>query len=186
MLQRRMPMDLGFGTVLAIGVVSWDIAGVPHMKKLCGKNQDAGCTTLGNKRNVIAMSGLRSITGTSQTRRWVGIIVVMAALLLGSAGVGDAWGFGHGFGGHGFHHFGHFHRFGARIGIGIGPFWGPYWAPYVYPPAVVQSPPPVVVQPPLHRHLGTIATIRGATTHMSNNAREAGGQWPPRHRSRPR
>ena len=122
------------------------------MKTLCGKNQDAGCAALGNKRNVMAMSGLRSITGTSQMRRWVGIIVVMMALLFGGAGVGQAWGGGHGFGGHGFHHgfhhFGHFHRFGgARIGIGIGPFWGPYWAPYAYPPVVVHSPPPVVVQP---------------------------------------
>jgi hypothetical protein len=122
------------------------------MKKLCGKNQDAGHAALGNKRKIMAISGLRSITGTSQTRRWVGIIVVMTALLLGGAGVGHAWGGGHGFGGHGFHHgfhhFGRFHGFGgARIGIGIGPFWGPYWDPYAYPPVVVQSPPPVVVQP---------------------------------------
>jgi hypothetical protein len=90
-------------------------------------------------------------------QKWVGIIVVLAALLFASAGVGHAWGGGHGFGGHGFgfhgfhhgfHHFGRFHRFGGpRIGIGIGPFWGPYWDPYVYPPVVVQSPPPVVVQP---------------------------------------
>src|SRR5262245_7090808 len=117
------------------------------MKILCGKNQDAGCAALGDKRNVIAMSGLRSIAGTSQTRRWVRIIVVMAALLLGSAGVGHAWGDFHGFH-HGFHDFGHFHQFGGPpIGIGIGPFWGPYWDPYVYPPVVVQSPPPVVVQP---------------------------------------
>jgi hypothetical protein len=126
-------------------------------EKLCGKNQGMGRAALGNKRNVIATSGLRSITGTSQTRRWVGILVVIAALLLGSAGAGHAWGGGHGFGGHGFHHvfhdFAHFHDFdhfqkfgGPRIGIGIGPFWGPYWRaypyPYAYPPVVV-APPPV-------------------------------------------
>jgi hypothetical protein len=129
------------------------------MKKLCRKNQDAGHAALGNKRKIMAISGLRSITGTSQTRRWVGIIVVMTALLLGGAGVGHAWGGGHGFGGHGFHHgfhdFGGVHRFGGpRIGIGISPFWGPYWGPYgdpyaypyAYPPGVV-APPPVYAPP---------------------------------------
>jgi hypothetical protein len=93
-------------------------------------------------------------------QKWVGIIVVLAALLFASAGVGHAWGGGHGFGGHGFgfhgfhhgfHHFGGFHRFGGpRIGIGIGPFWGPYWGaypyPYAYPPVVV-TPPPVYTPP---------------------------------------
>jgi hypothetical protein len=88
----------------------------------------------------------------STRQKWAGVIVVLAALLLGSAGVGHARGGGHGFSGngfhHGFHHFGGSHRFGGpRIGIGIGPFWGPYWDPYAYPPVVVQPPPPVVVQP---------------------------------------
>ena len=89
-------------------------------------------------------------------QKWVGIIVVLVALLILSAGPGHTWGGGHGFGGHGFgghgfhhgfHDFRGFHRFGGpRIGIGIRPFWGPYWGaypyPYAYPPGVV-APPPV-------------------------------------------
>jgi hypothetical protein len=76
-------------------------------------------------------------------QKWVGIIVVLAALLILSAGLGYAWDGGHGFHG-GFHWFG-----GPRIGIGIGPFWAPYWGAYPYypyPPVVV-APPPVVVHP---------------------------------------
>ena len=78
----------------------------------------------------------------STRQKWVGIIVVLVALLFASAGVGQARGGGHGFGGHGFHqgfhqgfhHFGGVHRFGGpRIGIGISPFWGPYCGPYAYP-----------------------------------------------------
>jgi hypothetical protein len=86
-------------------------------------------------------------------QKWVGIIVVLAALLCASAGVGHAWGGGHGFDGHGFdghgfHHgfrdFGGVHRFGVpRIGIGISPFWWPYGGAYPYPYAY----PPVVVAP---------------------------------------
>jgi hypothetical protein len=77
-------------------------------------------------------------------QKWVGIIVVLAALLLASAGPGLAWG-GHGGGGHGFHHgfHGGFHRFGGpRIGIGLGPFWAPYWGAYPFDPY-----PPVGGQP---------------------------------------
>jgi hypothetical protein len=88
-------------------------------------------------------------------QKWVGIIVIIAALLFASSGVGQAWGGGHGFSGHGFHHgfheFGGFHRFGGpRIGIGISPFWGPYWGPYAYPyayPPVGVAPPPVYPRP---------------------------------------
>jgi len=98
---------------------------------------------------------------TMRTRqKWVGIIVMLVALLFASAGVGHAWGGGHGFGGHGFgghgfhhgfHNFRGVHRFGGpRIGIGISPFWGPYWGaypyPYAYPPVVV-TPPPVYAPP---------------------------------------
>jgi hypothetical protein len=36
-------------------------------------------------------------------QKWVAIIVVLAALFFASAGVGQAVGGGHGFGGHGFH-----------------------------------------------------------------------------------
>jgi hypothetical protein len=109
------------------------------------------------------MSGLRSITGTPQRRRWV-VLLLTALLTLSTVPV-------------------HARVFVApRVVLPVVPFW----APYAYPPVVVQSPPPVVVQPPLHRHLGTIATIQRATTRMSNNALEAGGQWSPRHRSRRR
>jgi hypothetical protein len=93
-------------------------------------------------RKVIAMGHRYKTTGTRQT--WMGIIVVLAALLLASAGPSHAWR-GHGGVHRGFH--GGFHRFGGPrigIGIGIGPFWAPYWAPYAYPYAY----PPVVIAPP--------------------------------------
>jgi hypothetical protein len=92
-------------------------------------------------------------------QKWVGIIVVLAVLLFASAGVGQARGGGHGFGGHGFHqgfhqgfhHFGGVRRFGGpRIGIGISPFLGPCWEPYAYPyacPPGVVAPPPVYAPP---------------------------------------
>jgi hypothetical protein len=76
-------------------------------------------------------------------QKWVGIIVVLAALLILSAGPGHTRGGGHGGGGHGGgHHGGHGGKWhgghgwgGARVGIGIGlgPFWGPYWGPYWRP-----------------------------------------------------
>jgi hypothetical protein len=102
-------------------------------------------------------------------RKWVGIIVVLATLLILSAGPGHTGrgghgGGGHGHGGHG--HGGHGHRWhgghgwgGARVGIGIGlgPFWGPYWGPYWggywrpyaygYPYAYPYAYPPVVTVP---------------------------------------
>ncbi len=105
----------------------------------------------GDVRKVIAMGTRDKATGTRQT--WMAIIVVLAALLLASAGPSYAWR-GHGGFHRGFH--GGFHRFGGpRIGIGIGigiaPFWAPYWAPYAYPyaypPVVVAPPPQVYVQP---------------------------------------
>ena len=73
-------------------------------------------------------------------RKWVGSIVVLAALLILSAGPGYAWRGWHG---------------GPRvgIGIGIGPFWGPYWGgywrPYAYgyPYAYPHGYPPVVTVP---------------------------------------
>ena len=89
-------------------------------------------------------------------QKWVGIMLVVAALLFASAGLGEARRGGHGFRGHRHHHhsFHHGHKHGHRsarvgigIGIGLGPFWGPYWPRYAYPPVVV-SPPPVVIQAP--------------------------------------
>ena len=66
---------------------------------------------------------------------WMGLIVMLAVLLVASAGPSAAWG-GRGFGGfHGGFHRG-FHGFGGpriAIGVGIGSFWGPYWGPYAYP-----------------------------------------------------
>jgi hypothetical protein len=112
----------------------------------------------GAVRKVITM-------GTRQ--KWLGMIVILATLLLGSAGLGYTWQGGHGGGGHrgGWHggHRGGWHgghgwggtRFG--IGIGIGPFWGPYWGPYWggywrpyasgYPYAYPYGYPPVVTVP---------------------------------------
>jgi hypothetical protein len=103
------------------------------------------------------------------TQKWRGIIVLLVALLLGSAGLGHTSKGGHGGGGHGgkwhgghggkWHgghhgwHKGHHGWHGGTrvgIGIGIGPFWGPYWAPrYAYPYAYpyAYAYPPVVAAP---------------------------------------
>jgi hypothetical protein len=80
---------------------------------------------------VIAMRGLRSMTGTPQTRRWV--VLLLTALLMLSAVPAHAW----------------YGYWGARVFVApwvVVPVI-PFWASYVYPPAVVHSPPPVVVQP---------------------------------------
>ena len=55
----------------------------------------------------------------STRQKWVGIIVVLVALLFASAGVGQARGGGHGFGGHGFHQGFHqgFHHLEGSIGL---------------------------------------------------------------------
>jgi hypothetical protein len=99
---------------------------------------------------------VRKVITMRTPQKWIGMIVMLAALLLASAGPGHAWrggheggrhgGGGHGGGwhrGHGFHGWG-----GPRIAIGIGPLWAPYWRPYAYAyPPVVVAPPPVYVQP---------------------------------------
>ena len=79
---------------------------------------------------------------TAKWPQWMGMLVLLVALLLASAVPGDAWRGPHRFGG--VHRFGRPHFFfGPRIVI---PF-GPYWAPYGYPPVVVAPPPQVYVQP---------------------------------------
>jgi hypothetical protein len=106
-------------------------------------------------------------------QKWMGMLVILAMLLLGSAGPGDAWRGGRGGGGHGGKwHGGHGGKWhgghgwgGPRVGIGIGlgPFWGPYWGPYwgsywrpyaygypygyAYPPVVAAPPTQVYLQP---------------------------------------
>jgi hypothetical protein len=71
-------------------------------------------------------------------RKRVGIIVVLAALLILSAGPGHTWRGGHGGGGHGHGWHGGHGWGGPRVGIGIGlgpywgPYWGGYWRPYAY------------------------------------------------------
>lgn len=108
-------------------------------------------------------------------KKWVGTLVILAALLLISAVPGhtdrggDGYkghgnrGHGQGYGGHkhGYRGYGH-HRphgyRGPRVFISprlVVPF-GPYWEPYSYPPVVmaptpcvyVEPLPPVAVQPP--------------------------------------
>ena len=80
--------------------------------------------------------------GTQQ--KWMGMIVILATLLLGSAGPGYAWRGGW----HGGHGWG-----GPRVGIGIGigpywgSYWGPYWRSYTYPYAYPYGYPPVVAVP---------------------------------------
>jgi hypothetical protein len=94
----------------------------------------------------------RKVMGMGTRQKWVGMILLVAALLLAGAGPGQAWRGGHGFRGHGFHHGFRGPRVAIGIGIGAGPFWGPYWGwgpywpRYAYPPVVI-APPPVVVQP---------------------------------------
>ena len=129
--------------------------------------------------------------GTRQ--KWLGMIVILATLLLGSAAPGYAWRGGHGGGGHG----GGWHRGhgwgGPRvgIGIGIGPYWGPYWGSYTYPFAYPYGYPPVVavpsiqvyVQPSapaaaslLQRPLGIIVTIHRGIIPTSSNVLGDGGR----------
>jgi len=101
--------------------------------------------------------------GTQQ--KWMGMMVILATLLLGSAGPGYAWQGGwHGGGWHGGGwHGGGWHGGGwwggPRVGIGIGPYWGGYWRPYAYgypygypygyayPPVVTVPSTQVYVQP---------------------------------------
>ena len=98
--------------------------------------------------------------GTQQ--KWMGMMVILATLLLGSAGPGYAWQGGwHGGGWHGGGWHGGGWWGGPRVGIGIGPYWGPYWGPYggsyaypygypygyAYPPVVAAPSTQVYIQP---------------------------------------
>ena len=72
-------------------------------------------------RHVVAGKGLK----------WLGKMVLLAALLLVGAGPGYARVF-----------------IEPRIVVPFGSFWAPYWAPYAYPHGYPFAYPPVVVQPP--------------------------------------
>jgi hypothetical protein len=65
---------------------------------------------------------------------WRGIIVLLTAVPLASAGPSDARGGHHGGGGHhgvrGHHGFRHPHVFVGVVPFGIAPFWSPNWPPY--------------------------------------------------------
>jgi hypothetical protein len=119
--------------------------------------------THGDTSKGVTMSAGHDATGKKQ--QWVGMIVMLAALLVANAGTGHAWrggGFHGGFH-HGFHHgFPHAH---ARFffGVGIGPFWPyaygypsayaypyayPYGYPSAYPPVIVPSAPQISPPPP--------------------------------------
>lgn len=78
------------------------------------------------------MSNLRSIAGTPQTRRWV--VLLLTALLVLSAMPAHA----------GYAYWRPRVFVAPRVVVPVVPFW----APYAYPPVAIQSPPPVVVQPP--------------------------------------
>jgi hypothetical protein len=82
---------------------------------------------------------------------WWGIIVLLAAVLLASAGPSDARGGHHRGGGHhgvrGHHGFRHPHVFVGVVPFGIAPFWSPNWPPYDdlpygYPPVMIPPAPP--------------------------------------------
>lgn len=68
------------------------------------------------------------------------IKLLLAIVLLGMAGLGNAWA-DHGHARHGGHFDG---RGGVRFGVMIGPYWSPWYSPlpYYYPPYY----PPVVVE----------------------------------------
>jgi hypothetical protein len=128
----------------------------------------------GDTRQVIAMSDGHDAAGKRQ--QWMGIIGMLAALLLASAGPGHAW--------HGRHRFGGLHVF---IGPPIVAPFEPYWAPYGYPPVAVEPPPRPMsnhhrrsMSSLLPRHFGTIARIRKATIRMANSAPEDGARSPQR------
>ncbi len=84
----------------------------------------------------------RKVIPMGTRQKWMGMIVILAALILAIVEPGHAWRGGRGF--RGSRGFG-----GPRIAIGIGPFWGPYWGPYTYPYAYAYpyAYPPVVVVP---------------------------------------
>jgi hypothetical protein len=109
------------------------------------------------------------------TRKWLGLLIMLAVWLCLSTVPAQADRGGHRFGGHGFrrhafkghefrgHGFRHHrfrgpHRFGGprvlirpHIVVPFEPFWGPSWRPYAYaypsPPVLVQPSPPVTAQP---------------------------------------
>ena len=64
---------------------------------------------------------------TGLRQKWVGMVVLLVALLVTSAAPGETWRGGRGFrhGGHGF--------FRPHVVFSIGPYWGPYWGPYLPP-----------------------------------------------------
>jgi hypothetical protein len=109
---------------------------------------------------------VRKVTTMRTQRKWIGMIVMLAALLLISAVPGHTDRGGHGYRGHGYRgheyrghgHRGHGHRGPYRYGgprvfisprlvVPFGPYWRPYWEPYGYPPVVVAPTPRVYVQP---------------------------------------
>jgi hypothetical protein len=76
----------------------------------------------------------------------LGMVILLAALCLGSIAPAYAWygHRGHGHRGHRYH--GHHRRPSVVIVPRVVVPFRPYWAPYAYPPVVV-APPPVYVQP---------------------------------------
>jgi hypothetical protein len=109
---------------------------------------------------------VRKVITMRTQRKWIGMIVMLAALLLISAVPGhtDRGGDGyrgheyrgHGSRGHGSRGHGHRgpYRYGGprvfispRLVVPFGPYWRPYWEPYGYPPVVVAPSPRVYVQP---------------------------------------
>jgi hypothetical protein len=113
-----------------------------------------------SKGKVIAMGTMR---------KWVGTIIILAMLLLGSAMLGHTdrggagykghghrghgyRGHGHGYGGHKHGYRGHGQRHHGHRGPGgfisprLGVPFGPYWEPYGYPPVVIAPSPRVYVE----------------------------------------
>jgi hypothetical protein len=158
---------------------------------------DATSTSPSPSRGMQRLTGdeysdVRKVITMGTQQKWMGMIVIVATLLLGSAIPGHTDRGGHGGGGHGGGWWG-----GPRvgIGIGIGPYWGPYWGdtgdpmrmptPMVtpmatrpssqcHPPNSMRNPQHRPLPSPLHPFIGTTATMHGGITPMSSSAPEDG------------
>jgi hypothetical protein len=135
---------------------------------------------------------VRKVITMRTQQKWIGMIVMLAALLLISAVPGHTDRGGHGYRGHGYRDHGHRgpYRYGGprvfispRLVVPFGPYWRPYWEPYGYhqsssrhPHASMSNPYRQWLPSLLPRHIGTIARTPKPTTRMSNSAQGDGGR----------
>jgi hypothetical protein len=82
----------------------------------------------------------------SKSMKFIGILMTVAALTIGSAVPASAWNGGYGYRGYGYRPYGYY-RYRSPSVVVVPRVVVPFGVPYVYPPVVV-APPPVYVQPP--------------------------------------